>query len=227
MATPFVSGLAGLLFSRYGTITFGSITYFSDNIGRDDFGRINLPCALSQKNRQPTSPTLLQPANEGFTLSLYPKFKWKEAEEKDWSDEITYTVFLDGKEFAKTKSLFWEPLVNQKLAPNTQYTWRILAEDTRGGTSSSTPSTFTTSEFHIYPNPAKAGAKVWFKGLPTEREETYIKIYTVAGELVKKILIEGGKPVFWETKNFSSGVYLYTIQDPIKIWASGKIAVIK
>ncbi|MBU1261511.1 S8 family peptidase, partial [bacterium] len=226
MATPFVSGLAGLLFSRYGTITFGSITYFSDNIGRDDFGRINLPCAILQKNRQPTPPTLLQPADGGFVLSLYPQFQWTEATDLDWNNKITYTVFLNERELAKTKSLFWEPLVNQKLTPNTQYTWRVLAEDIRGGTSSTENATFTTSEFNVYPNPAKAGATVYFKGLPIEREETYIKIYTVAGELVKKIPAGNGNLAFWKT-DVASGVYLYTLADPIKIWASGKIAIIK
>ncbi|MFH0775601.1 MAG: S8 family serine peptidase [bacterium] len=227
MATPFVSGLAGLLFSRYGAITFGSITYFSDNIGRDDFGRINLPCAILQKNRQPTPPTLSQPADEGFSLSLYPKFKWTKAQDPDWSDKITYTVFLNERELAKTKSLYWEPLVCQKLTPNMQYTWRVLAEDIRGGTSSSQPATFTTSEFDLYPNPAKQGATVYFRGLPIEREGTYIKIYTVAGELVKKIPVEDGRKAAWQTSDVASGVYLYTLSDPIKIWASGKIAVIK
>ncbi|MEW5995022.1 MAG: S8 family serine peptidase, partial [Candidatus Zixiibacteriota bacterium] len=81
MASPFVAGLAGLLFSKYATSTntwvFDEIRKRSDNINIEiNGGRINAYYTLKRENRPPEPFPLIQPENNGYTLNQYPTFKW-------------------------------------------------------------------------------------------------------------------------------------------------------
>ncbi len=94
-------------------------------------------------------------------------------------------------------------------------------------------------EFKVYPNPYRPGSAtdhndtalgkgIVFSGL-TERSR--IRIFTVAGELVREIK-SSGAVVLWDTKNnggadVASGVYVYIVTDPddTSHKAHGKLAI--
>jgi len=92
----------------------------------------------------------------------------------------------------------------------------------------------------VYPNPARLGlghTKITF-GHPTNpaemlTEQTTIRIYTIAGELVKTIEKTGANgQVPWDITNKSgkrlaSGVYIYFITNPRDEKCIGKLAIIK
>ncbi len=231
MASPFVAGLAGLLFSKYSTITnkevFNEIQTRSDDVGIwINGGRINVHCALKGENRKPKDFSIIQP--EGWTSSPYPVFKWSKSEDLDWGDKITYSIILNNETVAtKIEETFWIPDFSRPLSLNTTYSWQVIAVDSRGSTTSLGTSTFTTTSFKVFPNPARFGKTVIFRGTPLSSKETSISIYTLAGELVERLPENKGGDVLWDTKNIASGVYLYIISNPDKIFASGKIGIIK
>jgi thermitase len=225
MAAPFVSGLFGLLFSRYGTANFSSVTGFCDDIGRSDFGRMNLYYALSRENRPPAEFSLIQPQNLGFTVSIYPTFRWRRAEDPDWNDKVIYRIYLNEEEMTITENLFWIPRMDQSLRLETEYTWYVIAEDSRGSVTFSNTATFTTSEISVFPNPASE--YVIFRGVPLEKEETRIRIYNIAGELIRDIPYKKGKDVVWDTSVVASGVYIYVIEEEGRVWKRGKIGIIR
>ncbi|MEW6103467.1 MAG: S8 family serine peptidase [bacterium] len=236
MSSPFVAGLAGLLFSKYHGATnafiFNEIRNRADNIQRPDFGRINALYSLCGENRPPNEFSIIQPANNGWTSSQYPKFKWSTSCDLDWNDKITYSVFLgkikdELKNVANTTDTSWIPAFKEPLAMNTTYNWQIIASDSRGGTASSSISTFTTTSIKVFPNPARFGQIVKFRGSPLTFKDTFISIYTISGELVEKFEAGKGEEISWNTKDIASGVYLYTISNLDKIFSSGKIGVIK
>jgi signal peptidase I len=89
----------------------------------------------------------------------------------------------------------------------------------------------------VYPNPyypSKGHTKIIFGGdnVPLENKLTRdatIRIYTIAGELVKEIIeSDGDGKAIWEhpEKELASGVYIYLIQSPGKK-DMGKIGVVK
>ncbi|MEW6006841.1 MAG: S8 family serine peptidase [bacterium] len=236
MASPFVAGLAGLLFSRYPGATnafvFSEIRNRSDNIKREDFGRINVLYSLWGENRPPSAFSITQPENNGWTSSQYPTFRWSTSFDPDWKDEIRYSVFLrkgeEGlKNVANTSDTFWTPNFKKPLAMDTTYSWQVIASDSQGGTASSSISTFTTTSIKVFPNPAKFGQIVRFRGSPLTFKDTFILIYTISGELVLKLPAGRGEEISWDTKNIASGVYLYTISNSDKTFGLGKIGVIK
>ena len=79
----------------------------------------------------------------------------------------------------------------------------------------------------VYPNPyiADKHDKICFKGIT---KDSLIKIFTLAGELVKEIRVSK-TPEEWEIKEeaIASGIYLYLIIDPQGSKTTGKIGVIK
>lgn len=82
----------------------------------------------------------------------------------------------------------------------------------------------------VYPNPyiASKHNRVYFKEIT---EHSIIKIFTLAGELVKEIRVSK-TPAEWDVKNeagnpVASGIYLYLITDTQGHKAIGKIGVIR
>jgi hypothetical protein len=82
----------------------------------------------------------------------------------------------------------------------------------------------------VYPNPyiASKHDKVYFKEIT---QDSVIKIFTLAGELVKEIRVSK-TPEEWDVKNqagspVASGVYIYLITDTVGNKAMGKIGVIR
>jgi len=236
MAAPFVSGLAGLLFSRYpgatNTFVFNRIRECSDRVDFEiNGGRINSYYALSGENRAPLPFSIIQPKNDGFTSSIYPTFRWSPSVDPDFGDCITYSLFLSCEgnlSTITTRDTFWIPNFNEPLLQNKKYGWWVIASDSRGSKTISDTSTFTTTPIIIaYPNPAKFGEVVKFRGIPLSYKEVSISIYTIAGELVERLPGGGGKEVNWDTKNIASGVYIYIISNQDQVFATSKIGVIK
>lgn len=94
-----------------------------------------------------------------------------------------------------------------------------------------TPIVGDLSNIIVYPNPFKPHLghnEIYFKGLTTK---TTIKIYNIAGELVRKIENVDGETT-WDARNNSgnkvaSGVYIYLITNDKGNKRTGKLAVIK
>lgn len=94
-----------------------------------------------------------------------------------------------------------------------------------------TPIVVDLSNIIVYPNPFKphlGHTGIYFKGLT---EKTTIKIYNIAGELVRKIENVDGETT-WDARNNSgnkvaSGVYIYLITNDKGNKRTGKLAVIK
>ncbi len=84
-----------------------------------------------------------------------------------------------------------------------------------------------------YPNPWRidrhANVSITFDGMPGG---THIKIFTIAGHLVKELTTDSSGRASWDRTNSSghsvaSGVYIYLLIDPQGNDASGKLAIIK
>ncbi|MDI6751850.1 MAG: S8 family serine peptidase [bacterium] len=79
----------------------------------------------------------------------------------------------------------------------------------------------------VYPNPYnpnKGHKKITFNALP---KDSHVKIYNIAGELVKE-LIEKEREAIWEDpETLASGIYIYLIQGPGGIRHIGKIGIVK
>jgi hypothetical protein len=79
----------------------------------------------------------------------------------------------------------------------------------------------------VYPNPYYASKHeyIWFDRLT---ENSVIKIFTIAGELVKEIHVTSS-PQRWDVKkdSLASGIYIYLIKDPAGNKKVGKLGVIK
>ena len=96
-----------------------------------------------------------------------------------------------------------------------------------------TPIVGDLSNVIVYPNPFKphlGHTEIYFKGLTTK---TTIRIYNIAGELVRKIEnVDGETETTWDARNNSgnrvaSGVYIYLITNDKGNKRTGKLAVIK
>jgi len=103
---------------------------------------------------------------------------------------------------------------------------------TQHGLSKYTP---TKQKISSYPNPAVVTFMggdnlVTFKNVPLEAKK--IRIYTLAGELVKEIESKGGWEWEWDLKNrqgepVASGIYLFHLQVENGEGTLGKIAVVR
>jgi hypothetical protein len=82
----------------------------------------------------------------------------------------------------------------------------------------------------VYPNPYKKGdAKFGGDGLYFDQLSAgcTIKIYNIAGELIKEIDNPGSIKVFWDVTNIASGVYIYTVTGGGGGKSVGKIGIVK
>lgn len=83
----------------------------------------------------------------------------------------------------------------------------------------------------VYPNPYKKNNPsfsnpegcVYFKDVS---QDAVIKIYTIAGELVREIKATETRP-YWDVNNIASGVYIYTVTGGGDGKSVGKIGIIK
>jgi hypothetical protein len=127
------------------------------------------------------------------------------------------------------------------LTAGTQYHYAVISRDAMGNESISLDKTFTTLseteepkeeiDAKAYPNPYSfsKGNSMRFSVDSTTGGE--VKIYTISGKLVKKLLIASGESeVNWdvlneEGNNIKAGLYLYTITDGEGNKKTGKLAI--
>jgi hypothetical protein len=122
MSTPFVSGLAGLVYSVDSTLTNTEVRNLiidnADNIdalnpgysGWLGSGRINAYNTLAQIGGIVSVPTLVSPINNVFIGGFYPEFTWSS------SDNATkYHLLLD------TSPLFDSPLIDDSTVTDTTF----------------------------------------------------------------------------------------------------------
>ncbi|MCK4523086.1 S8 family peptidase, partial [Candidatus Aerophobetes bacterium] len=84
----------------------------------------------------------------------------------------------------------------------------------------------------VYPNPFRPGVshtKITFAGLTLKAT---IRIFTLAGELVKKQDVSGQYSWDWNVKNtggdeLARGIYIWVVTNPAGEKRTGKIAIIK
>jgi hypothetical protein len=121
------------------------------------------------------------------------------------------------------------------LIPGIKYHYRVISKDSSGNEKISIDYTFTTSgnelDARVYPspyNPSK-GSSMRFSIDSTAGGE--VKIYTISGKLVKKLLIgAGGSDVNWdalneEGNNITTGLYIYSITDGDGNKKTGKLVI--
>ena len=102
----------------------------------------------------------------------------------------------------------------------------------QSGISTSTPTfVLNNDNVKVYPNPYKKNNPsfsnpegcVYFKDVS---QDAVIKIYTIAGELVKEINATEARP-FWDVNNIASGVYIYVVTGGLGGKSVGKIGITK
>jgi hypothetical protein len=121
------------------------------------------------------------------------------------------------------------------LTPGAEYHYRVICKDSEDKGSMSIDYRFTTPgdeiDVKVYPNPlvaSKGGQMTFSVGGATGGE---VKIYTISGKLVKKLLIGTGESeVDWDVLNeggnsITAGLYLYSITDGDGNKKTGKLAV--
>jgi hypothetical protein len=127
------------------------------------------------------------------------------------------------------------------LTAGTQYHYAVISRDAVGNEYSSLDKTFTTLpeieepkkeiDVKTYPNPysPSKGNSMRFSVDNTAGGE--VRIYTISGKLVKKLLIASGESeVNWnvlneEGNNIKSGLYIYTATDSEGSKKTGKLAI--
>jgi hypothetical protein len=122
------------------------------------------------------------------------------------------------------------------LTAGTQYHYAVISRDAMGNESSSLDKTFTTEineeiDAKAYPNPlvVSEGSQITFSVSGTTGGE--VKIYTISGKLVKKLVMGAGESeVNWdvlneEGNNIKSGLYIYAVTDGAENKKTGKLAI--
>ncbi len=186
----------------------------------------------------PSSFELMFPQNYAENLPTRPEFIWTASTDNDPNDFVEYQIEI------ATDSLFNEIVFSESeisdtlfimpnnLSTNTQYFWRVIAEDTTGNQAISDFFTFSTgnvtsnSEEIIltktelkgnYPNPFNPTTTIKFS--VKKNEVGKLSIYNVKGQIVKTFaeFSEGDHSVIWNGKNnhgeeVSSGIFFYKLQ---------------
>jgi|GEM_PF-4775226 len=80
-------------------------------------------------NRPPSPPVPLAPADSAVGVSLTPRLLWGRSADPE-NDPVTYDVFLGTGRVRSTPDT---TLIVGPLSESTDYTWRVVASDDRGG----------------------------------------------------------------------------------------------
>ena len=120
----------------------------------------NPPKEIEPQNEPPSSFDLIGVTEGAVGVDVKPSFSWKAATDPD-GDEVTYDLYLGTDEDPTTR--FAEAIattsyeVQERLHLLTDYYWKMVARDGRGGESQSATYSFSTRNLNI-PNKANASA---------------------------------------------------------------------
>jgi hypothetical protein len=112
------------------------------------YGAIKSPLTVTQRrsfNNPPSIPAIIYPQPGESNVNTIPCFKWNASEDVD-GDVVTYTVSYssDDINWTDVESSSTEVYLKSHLLENTNYTWKITAEDSEGGKSETLLYSFTT-----------------------------------------------------------------------------------
>ncbi len=109
--------------------------------------------AVSQElpNNAPAAPVLKSPAAGESGVSINASFSWEAAADPD-GDEVTYRLMVspDGSNWYTATTTATSSKLNELLAKQTPYTWKVEASDPFGAKSESQTATFTTGDGGAY-----------------------------------------------------------------------------
>lgn len=101
------------------------------------------------ENQAPNTFNLIEIPDGATDIELQPQLTWEAATDPD-GDQVTYQIYLDVKNPPQTSianNLGVNSLdIEEKLQPETNYYWKVVAEDTNGNTTESAVSSFTTRD---------------------------------------------------------------------------------
>ena len=112
-------------------------------------------------NQAPNSFDLLKVADGAINIDVLPEFTWQAATDPD-GDVVSYDLYL-GTEANPTK-LYKDNLaspnfkVQERLYLLNDYYWKVVAKDSKGNTTESNVSHFTTRNLNFYNNPITTAA---------------------------------------------------------------------
>lgn len=206
MATATLSGLIVAGPGNY-TLTFTA----SDGV------HSNTIFAFLIVNGSPDIPQLSAPSNFATNVSLTPTLIWQPVDGAtnylvQISTNLTFSNIVYSANDPASPHVVATPLL-----PNTQYYWRITAQNNCGG-SVTLPNNFTTTmgsgvnelngnAVAIQPNPTSGQLSIAF-GHPVDRE-VRIDLFAVNGQLLQSRQIpEGDQSIKMDLGEYPSGIYL-------------------
>jgi hypothetical protein len=117
----------------------------------------------------------------------------------------------------------WEEVPNSWANPANKIIYGTLTHLTLIAPFGTTTFAQTNNNAYCYPNLCKKGSTIYFTNVSNT---AIIKIYTIAGELVKDIEVDESIEK-WDIENIASGVYIYTITGGGGGKKIGKIGIVK
>ncbi len=248
MATPFVSGLAALLFSKYPGITKDRVVYAITSEAENPHGKIHdnyygwgiinmakslgddispevhviAPTGSESLLKKGTFPVQWTATDRGLGLAPNPISIY-------FSSDNGSTYTLSAQSLANTGTYYWTV---PNIASN-QAKIKVTAVDLAGnvGTAESNPFIVMNLVQNIYPYPipARSGQAITFLGVIGG--ET-LRIFDASGELVRSIHNDNSTKMLWDLKNSSNnncadGVYYYVMSATSGQKTSGKLLVVK
>jgi thermitase len=244
MASPFVAGFAGLIYSQNPSWTntqvenliFSSVDHLGAGAAgsRNDqygYGRINIYKAFNTPPPAPPTALLSSHTRGGVTLT------WTASSTSNLERYLIYRSLSAAGPYTLVASADAAQTSCQDLVTQEgTYYYKVSALDASGleGTLSAQTSITVTigiADAYVYPNPLVLGAsaEAVFGGLSGNE---IIRIYTLAGELVNSKQLQGAQQWNWHATNaagkgIARGVYLYLITRPDGAKRVGKIAVVE
>lgn len=181
-------------------------------------------------NEPPGTSTLLWPPSGIITSNLTPIFRWSEVVDPDPNDTVTYDLwysknpdFSQRTEITDITTTYYR--TSSPLDNNSTYYWKVGTKDKAGSMTCSKVSTLTTRPIIVYPNPLYSkDNQITFAHLT---ENSTIKIFTIAGELIKTLKGDDytGKAK-WHPEGVASGIYIYVIESEGEV-ITGKIGILR
>lgn len=124
--------------------------YYWRIVAQDNRGKVaTSPIRSYTTNRAPTAPTLISPANNAIVdTTRTPTLKWTSSTDPD-GDALTYDVYLGTNNPPTTKVASGQAdttFTTARLKFKTDYYWKVIAKDGKGGEVSSTVPKFTSAD---------------------------------------------------------------------------------
>jgi hypothetical protein len=215
---------------RFGIIVPGPVESFTVNAGND----------------APSAPALWDPVGS-TTANTTPLFDWTDAVDLDPGDSVSYEIrYTTDVTFGVYSSSAGLPASQftpaTPLTPANTYYWVVVASDLHGASTLSNTSGFilvsgavapapAAERAKAYPNPYRPGRGDPNTGLPYDGrpgsgitffdlpEGSTVDLYTVTGELVKRLEAGGATSAQWDVRNqsnqdVSTGGYIAVIRAP-------------